>query len=91
MLRFGIDGLRRLGDFQGFFGGQVLMVIGFGILLALVIFCTVVCIKYLKSTHKQKQIEMSADAAVGILKERYARGEITEEEYMQKIKNLTVL
>lgn len=87
MMRFGMDGMRRAGE--GFFGGQVLMIIGWVILLALVAFCTVVCIKYLIAANKQKKNKLSADAAVGILKERYARGEISEEEYTQKIKNLT--
>jgi len=90
MMRFGLEGLRRAGDFPCSFGGpgSILVIIGWVLLLALVVFCTVVSIKYLVAAHKQKKSKAAADTAVAILKERYARGEIAEEEYTQKIKIL---
>lgn len=66
----------------GFFGGAVFVFL-FWILVALGV---IYLIKYLVGTGKDS--ERKADRAVEILKERYAKGEISKEEYEQKKKEL---
>ena len=71
----------NMGGF-GFFGGGIFMLLFW----FLVIFGIVYLVKYTVDSGKRE--EKGRDRAVEILKERYAKGEITKEEFEQKKKEL---
>lgn len=66
----------------GFFGGGIFMLIFW----VLVIIGIVYLVKHFSENGKES--EQKGNSAVEILKERYAKGEITKEEFEQKRKEL---
>ena len=65
----------------GFFGGGIFMLLFW----ALVIVGIIYLVKHFSGSEKDSE---KGDRAIEILKERYAKGEITKEEFEQKKKEL---
>lgn len=66
------------------FGGGALRILGFLLILVAGYFL----IKYFTNNKGQSHIPNREDNALNILRERYAKGEIDEEEYRERLRNL---
>jgi putative membrane protein len=79
---------RGFGGFgSGYFsGGGMFIMMGFGLLIFLALIF--LGLKLMK-THPHSNLSASSDSALNILNERYARGEINDEEYTKKKTILT--
>ena len=69
-------------DGSTFCGGGLLMMIAWGILIILAI---VALVKWISRSRKQ---DTDSDSAMDILRQRYASGDITKEEFEQRKQNL---
>ncbi len=69
-------------NWSTFCGGGMLMMI---IWLILIILLIVALVKWISGFQKQKP---NGDSAMGILRQRYARGDITNEEFEERKQNL---
>jgi uncharacterized membrane protein len=86
MTRYGL-GLAQRGIGMMGTGGWIFMGLACLLVTAVLVFCLVVCIKYLRDRKKQAPSVKAADngSALAILNDRLARGEVSPEDY-QKIK-----
>ncbi len=66
----------------GFFGGGIFMLLFWILLIAGAVYL----VKYIAESGKGKK--QKGDRAIEILKERYAKGEVTKEEFEKKKKEL---
>lgn len=82
MMGYGGYGIMRYGGYgmMGYGGGWMMM---FGVLIVIIL-VAVVMVRYFQHTN-QVDIHSSNGSAIRILDERYAKSEITDEEY-KKIK-----
>ena len=69
-------------------GGWALMVVGMLVFWTILVVGVVVLWRHFEPRRENSPLRPSADTAVEILKERFARGELTEEEYVQRRKLL---
>lgn len=79
---------RGFGGFgSGYFnGGGMFIMMGFGLLIFLALIF--ISLKLMKA-HPHSNLSASSNSALNILNERYARGEIDDEEYTKKKTILT--
>lgn len=72
--------------YQGMGGGSwALMIIGMLIFWAILVFGLVSLLRHNRIVHSGATAQLAGDAAIFILKERFARGEMTEEEYTRRL------
>jgi len=64
-----------------FGGGGMFIMMGFGLLL---FFALIFLTFKLMKVHSHSNLSVSSNSALNILNERYARGEINDEEYTKK-------
>lgn len=76
----GYDGL-GIGNMMGWYGGGIVMLVFWILFIGLIVWV----VRETSSRHTHR----SSSAALDILKERYARGEISKEEFEEKKKDLT--
>ena len=60
----------------------------FGMIIMVVIVVAIMYFLISKAKQSPQEIDLDYNALVTILKERYARGEITREEYEQSLKDI---
>lgn len=86
---FDSNGFNGMMDFWNNNSGWFLVYdfIKFLIIVAVIIFIARLIINNLGS-HKNSNTGARSNRAIGLLKERYAAGEIDEEEYKHKLRNL---
>lgn len=63
---------------SGYYGGGMFLMMGFGFLIFLALIF--LSLKLLKN-NSHSNLSLSSNSALNILNERYAKGEINEEEY----------
>jgi putative membrane protein len=77
---------------MGYYWGAPLMMVGMIIMTIVVILGVYLIIRYVMKTKslesKNKTMGDNSDSAIRILNERFAKGEITEEEYVRMKNNL---
>ena len=79
-MRYGLYGIRGIG-----LGGGLFMLLAGLVFIFLVVLCIIALIRYLRTNHKPFDHNAdNTDSAMRILNERFARGEINEEEYAKK-------
>jgi putative membrane protein len=81
----GFDRFSRVG--YGMFGGQFMWV-GMLLHLLLVVGIILLVIWLIKKLTQPKHVNVESSAAIEIIKERYAKGEITKEEFENLRKDL---
>jgi len=64
--------------------GPIMMVVFWGVVIVAIIYL----VRWLASSTRGSQTQRLEDAALEILKKRYARGEINKEEFTEKKKDL---
>jgi putative membrane protein len=85
MMRNGIYAVDGLGRHMGL-GGGIFMMIGVAILIGLLVylFVTLIRSRQPNQTSANNTAQQDSSSALGILNERYARGEIDDEEYTRR-------
>lgn len=85
MMRNGFYAVDGIGRHMGL-GGGIFMMIGVAILVGLLIylFITLVRSRQPNQTSTNNLAQQDSTSALGILNERYARGEIEDEEYTRR-------
>jgi len=77
----GAFGPGYFGDYGGGGGGGMFIMMGFGLL----IFITLIFLAFkLMKSNSSSNFSLSSNPALNILNERYAKGEIEEDEYIKK-------
>lgn len=72
--------------YQGMGGGSwALMIIGMLVFWAILVVGLVALLRHNRVGHTAIPTPIASDAAISILKERFARGEVTEEEYTRRL------
>lgn len=77
MMRFGMGGI-------GMLGAWIINAVLIIALLALLVLAIVALVKYISRQNKPAAPAYSVSSSLAILDERYARGELSDEEYVAK-------
>lgn len=71
---------------QGMSGGWwALMIIGMLVFGTILVVGLVALLRHNRADHNAASTPVASDTAIPILKERFARGELTEEEYARRL------